>query len=352
MYALRISERMGTTVSVILVIRIYISIVPASPGRPTKGRCYTETLILTLTINPAVDRNFTVDRLAFEDRGYILDTSESAGGRGINASRVIHSFGGKTLAIAPSGGSTGKRFEALSSSSTFPMELVPIAQGMRTNLTVTDKQGLTVKLNELGPSIKPKELDRIAAAVENKLGKAKWFMICGSLPPGIPPTFYTHLLELARNKKVNTLLDTDGDALLHGLEAKPTAVAPNQQEAERLLNRALITRSHLRDAAERIHAMGAESVILSLGSRGAIGKTAKEMIEAVPPRIDAVCPIGAGDALAAAFVWAMDRKGDFVDAVRWGVACGTASAKLPGITFADLEQTKQVYAQVDVRPLA
>jgi 1-phosphofructokinase family hexose kinase len=309
-------------------------------------------VILTLTVNPALDRNLTVDRLAFEDRGYILGASESPGGRGINASRVIHTFGAKTLAIAASGGATGKRFEALSNGCSFPMQLVPIAQEMRTNLTVTDKQGLTVELNELGPSIKPKELDKIAATVESKLGKARWLMICGSLPPGVAPHFYTHLLEVAQKKSVKTLLDTDGDALLHGLEAKPTVVAPNQHEAERLLNRALITRSHLVDAAQRIHGMGAESVVLSLGSRGAIGKSANEMIEAIPPRIEAVCPIGAGDALAAAFVWAMDRKEDFVDAVRWGVAAGTASAKLPGLTFADLEQTKQVYARVDVRALA
>jgi 1-phosphofructokinase family hexose kinase len=308
-------------------------------------------LILTLTINPAVDRNFTVDRLAFEDRGYILSNDESPGGRGINASAVIHSFGGKTVAIAVSGGQSGKLFESLTKAAGFPMKLVPIEHEMRTNLTITDKQGLTVKLNELGPPLSTQELDKVAGVVEKHLDKATWFMICGSMPPSVPPHFYNHLLELAHKKKVNTLLDTDGEALMHGLEAEPTIVSPNQQEAERLLNRALITRTHLVEAVERIHGMGAKSVVLSLGSRGAIGRTDKELIEVVPPRIDAVCPIGAGDALAAAFTWAIDKKKDFVDAVRWGVAAGTASAKLPGITFASLEQTKQVYPQVDVRAI-
>ena len=308
-------------------------------------------MILTLTINPAVDRNVTVDRLAFEDRGYILSRSKSAGGRGINASRVIHSFGGSTIAIAVSGGQAGKLFESLTKASGFPMHLVPIENEMRTNLTITDQQGLTVKLNELGPPLSTKELDNVALMVEKHLDKATWFMICGSMPPGVPPHFYNHLLELAHKKKVKTLLDTDGDALLHGLEAEPTVVGPNQQEAERLLNRALITRTHLVEAVERIHGMGAKSVVLSLGSRGAIGRTDKELIEAIPPRIDAVCPIGAGDALAAAFTWAVDHKRNFVDAVRWGVAAGTASAKLPGITFANLDQTKQVYPHVDVRAI-
>ena len=72
----------------------------------------------------------------------------------------------------------------------------------------------------------------------------------------------------------------------------------------------------------------------------------------IPPRIDAVCAIGAGDALAAAFTWAIDKNANFVDAVRWGVAAGTASAKLPGITFATLDQTKHLYSHVDVRSIA
>lgn len=293
-----------------------------------------------------------VDRLAFEDRGYILSTSESAGGRGINASRVIHSFGGETLAIATAGGGGGSRFQMLKECCSFPMELVPIDQELRTNLTITDKQGLTVKLNELGPKISAKELDRVASAVEEKLPKTTWFMICGSIPPGVPPQFYHQLVEMALKKKVKVLLDTDGDALLHGIEACPTVVSPNQQEAERLLNRALITRSHLVEAVQRMRGMGAESVVLSLGSRGAIAQADGDIFEATPPRIDAVCPIGAGDALAAAFVWAMDQGKHFIDAVRWGVAAGTASAKLPGITFADLEATREVYKQVETRFIA
>jgi fructose-1-phosphate kinase PfkB-like protein len=74
-----------------------------------------------------------------------------------------------------------------------------------------------------------------------------------------------------------------------------------------------------------------------------------EIFEVIPPRIDAVCPIGAGDALAAAFVWAMSQGKPFVDAVRWGVAAGTASAKLPGIAYAGLDETREVYQQVDTR---
>lgn len=306
-------------------------------------------MILTLTINPAIDRNVTVDRLVFEDRAYILATAESAGGRGINASCVIHSFGGKTHAIATAGGDAGRRFRKFLCECGFAVDLVDIAANIRENLTITDRQGLTVKLNQPGPPIEAAELERIEDAVRQGLKGARWLMICGSVPPGVPAGFYSKLVKMAREANVKVLLDTDGDPLLDGVEAGPTVVAPNKQEAERLLNTALITRGHFLEAAARIRRMGAESVILSLGSRGAVGTYEDRLIEVVPPRVDAVCPIGAGDALAAAFVWAMDRSGDFADALRWAVAAGTASAQLPGVSFAGLDQTKEMYPRVEVR---
>jgi len=306
-------------------------------------------LIITLTVNPAIDRNVTADRLVFEDRAYILSTSEAAGGRGINASAVIHSFGGKTLAITTSSAKGGARIEKLLGSAGFPVQFVRIRNEIRTNLTITDRQGLTIKLNELGPSMEQAELRRLGKVVQTHLAQASWLMLCGSLPPDVPRDYYARLIAVARKARVNVLLDTDGEALLEGLEARPTVVTPNQQEAERLLNTALIMRSHFLDAAERIRAMGAEAVVLSLGSRGAVGARQGLLLEALAPRVDAVCPIGAGDALAAAFTWAMDRGADFAEAVRWGVAEGTASAILPGVRFASLDQARAIYEKVEIR---
>jgi fructose-1-phosphate kinase PfkB-like protein len=95
--------------------------------------------------------------------------------------------------------------------------------------------------------------------------------------------------------------------------------------------------------------MGAEQVALSLGSRGAVGAYAGGLVEALPPRVDVLCPIGAGDAMSAAYSWALDRKDDPEDALRWGVAAGTASARMAGMNFATLEQTREMYRQVEMR---
>ena len=306
-------------------------------------------MIVTLTVNPALDRTLSVDRLAFEDRSYIESRHESPGGRGINAACVIHSFGGKPLAIFPSGGNNGKSFEELLCAYGYATVAVPAGHEIRTNLTITDRQGLTVSVNERGPQLAKAEVDRLEKAVQKNLDGAAWLMLCGSLPPGVPSNFYARLIGMAARKKVKTMLDTDGDALREGIEAAPTVVSPNQHEAERLLNRALVTRNHFLEAVARIRAMGPETVVLSLGSRGAMGAIEGAIVEALPPRSEVLCPIGAGDALAAAFTWSMERSGDFTDALRWGVATGTASATLPGLRLASLDQATEVYRQVEVR---
>ena len=306
-------------------------------------------MILTLTVNPAIDRNITVDQLVFEDRAYILSSEESPGGRGLNNSCVIHSFGGKTAAVATTGGEPGQRLKGMLGSCGFPVDTVEVQAPTRTNMNISDRQGLTIKLNEKGAAITPEELKQVELAVSRRLPEAKWMMLCGSLPPGVPDDFYARLIENAKALGVKTLLDTDGSALEAGIEAAPTVAAPNQQEAERLLNKALLTRLQFLEAAERIRLMGPQMVVLSLGSRGCLGAREGLIVEAVPPRVEVVCPIGAGDALAASFVWAMRRKDDFVDALRWGVAAGTASAMLPGVTFAGYDQTKEIYRNVQVR---
>ncbi len=309
-------------------------------------------MILTLTINPAIDRNVSVDKLVFEDRAYILARTETAGGRGINASRVLHGFGAKTIALLTSGGSAGERMEKSLASMHFPFEVVHVKSESRINITISDKQGLTIKLNEVGAPLDAKELKEIRLLVEARIPKAHWLMICGSIPPEVSPHFYSEIIELAKAHGVKTLVDTDGDALLHSLDAKPTIITPNQLEAERLLGRALITRTHFLEALDRIQKMGSEMVILSLGSRGAMGSSPEGIFEALPPHIDAVSPIGAGDAMAAAFTWSMEKKKSFADSLRWGVAAGTAKAQLPGLTFPTFDETRAIYKHVELRAVA
>ena len=307
-------------------------------------------MIVTLTLNPAIDKIIGVDHLAFEDRAYIESASESAGGRGLNSSRLIHSFGGETLALTIAGGETGARLQGYLRDSGFLSRAVSVRNEIRTNLTVTDRRGLSVNLNERGPELSGREVARIEAAVLRTLDRARWLLLCGSLPPGVPTSFYAKLIVLARKKKVHTLLHASGDALREGVAARPSVVTPNQGEAERLLDRSLLTRTHYLEAAAQIRALGPQSVALSLASRGAVGAFSDGLYEAIPPQIAALCPIGSGDALTAAYAWRMDKgRAAGAEALRWGVAAGTASALRPGMAFASLDETEEMYGRVEVR---
>src|SRR3954463_3565549 len=161
--------------------------------------------ILTLTVNPALDRIVTVDRLVFEDRAYILSTIEAAGGRGINASRVLTSFGARNRAITTSGREVGRKFEEQLAQDGFEKEIVKIRHNIRINLTITDRQGLSVKLNEVGPMVTRAEQNRILKGVEKHLPNSSWLMLCGSLPPGVDAHFYTKLITMAAKHEVKTL---------------------------------------------------------------------------------------------------------------------------------------------------
>src|SRR5205807_7067068 len=115
------------------------------------------------------------------DRAYILSTTEAAGGRGINASRVLTNFGARNIAITTSGREVGRKFEAKLEQDSFEKEIVKIRSNIRINLTISDRQGLSVKLNELGPALSKLEENRIVRSVEKLLPDSSWLMLCGSL---------------------------------------------------------------------------------------------------------------------------------------------------------------------------
>jgi len=308
-------------------------------------------MILTLTVNPAIDCTYTTDRISYEDRVYVTSSFEQAGGKGINAAHVIHALGGEVLALATAGGAAGERLKTLVAETRLPVSLIPIRNPIRRNLTISDAQGLTIKLDEAGPEISADEEKHIEAETRDKLPGASWLLLCGSLAPGMSVDFYARLIQMAREKNVKTLLDTGGEALRQGIAARPSMVKPNRLEAERLLNRTLLTRNHAVEAVRAIAAMGVDAVVLSLGSEGAMGVSGNGSYHVLAPEIRQACPIGAGDALAATCIWALARNEPFVEALRWGVAAGTAAAATPGTSFASLSETRKMRERVQVEEI-
>lgn len=309
-------------------------------------------MILTLTLNPAVDVSLLTDRIIYDDRSYINAETYQAGGKGINVARALLDFGLRDIeAIAPYGGVMGERFSQLVREGGLPVTLIPVQGETRRNVAVIDDEGLTLKLDQRGSPLSEKELERIETAVLDKLPGASWLTLNGSLPPGVPEDFYAKLIGLAREHGVKTLVDTSGPALAPALAAGPTLAKPNRPEAERLLDRGLLSERASLSGALEILAKGPEHVILSLGGHGAIAVWGGRRIHAIPPDIQAGSPIGAGDALGAVTVGALRRGDSFEQAFLWGVAAATVAASLPGLGTGPMEEVEKMRERIEVLEL-
>jgi len=308
-------------------------------------------MILTLTLNPAIDVSLATDRIVYDDRTFITQEAEHPGGKGINAAQVIHSYGGAAHAVAPYGGERGRRFARLLEAARIPTTLIPVQGETRRNYAITDSQGLTIKLDQVGAELSPEELQRIEAAVLEKLPKAEWLMLTGSRPPGVPDDFYACMIKRARENNVQTLLDTTGEALPLGLAAGPTLAKPNRPEAERLLDQPILSQAQSAIAAREIRKMGADSVIVSLGSQGAVAAWKEGLLRAAPPTFQTGCPIGAGDVLAATCVWALCNGESFPEALKWAVAAATTAAAMPGVSFGSLEEVQKMRRQIEIHSI-
>ncbi len=303
-------------------------------------------MILTVTLNPAIDLTLHTSRLSFDEPGRIVHESAAPGGKGINGARAIRACGGRVLALAPCGGQQGRQFEGLLAAEGLPAELIPVSGELRRNIAVTDDLGTTIKLDHTGPVLSAAELGRLQAAVEKRLSRVSWLMLTGSLPPEAPVDIYARLTAQARSAGVPVLVDTSGEPLAAALEARPSLVKPNRFEAGGLLGRELRSRRQCLKASEQLMERGAERVILSCGSQGAVAAAPGQLFTAVPPGVAGGCAVGAGDVLAATCVWALARGDTFSEALRLGVAAATEAASLPGSTIGTLAAAAAMREQV------
>lgn len=303
-------------------------------------------MIVALSLNPAVDVALTTDRIVYDDRTYVEDESESPGGKAINAARVLNSYGMETQAIAPYGGRNGERFSSLIRAAGIPITLVPVEGQTRRNIAISDRQGLTIKLDQRGAPMSAEELKRVEDALDPFMREASWLVLSGRLLPGVPDDFYASLIEKASGMGVATLLDTSGAPLELALKAGPSIVKPNRVEAERLLGRSLLTEAQGAEAARAIQGMGAQRVVLSMGVQGAIAAWENGVLRAKTPPARGGSPIGAGDVLAATCLWALLEEKPFPDALRWAVAAGSVSAGLPALGYGSLRDVERYLPQV------
>ena len=307
------------------------------------------TAILTLTMNPALDVTYELDELSLHQVNKVKNKWEDPGGKGINVSKVLAALDQETLCWTLLGGPVGEQVLNLLRQQPFSVQHVSIAGATRQNIKLkVGKQH--IEINEPGPRISSKEITRFEKKFVADLLRAKVLVLSGSLPLGIPVDYYAHLIEKGSRSGLKVILDTSGEPLRQGLAAGPVLVKPNRAELEDLLNIQLAGSAEIVAAARQVVAMGAENVLVSLGSEGAILVNSRGSWESRAPRVNLVSPLGAGDSMVASCAACM-AAAEYTDSrmLQIATAAGTAAVEQPGSREPEWKRIEELVAEVVVK---
>ncbi|WP_329195970.1 1-phosphofructokinase family hexose kinase [Streptomyces sp. NBC_01435] len=294
-------------------------------------------MILTVTLNTALDLTYGVPELVPHASHRVSDMSERPGGKGLNVARVLSALGHETVVTGFAGGSTGAVLRELLAArpadapapGTAPAPLtdalVTVAGNTRRTIAVVDRAtGDTTQLNEPGPLVTADEWTALLGRYEELLAGADAVALCGSLPPGIHVGAYAELVRSARAAGVPVLLDTSGEPLRRGIAARPDLIKPNADELAQLTGSREPMRA-TRDARRR----GAHGVIASLGPDGMLAVTPDGIWQAAPPARVPGNPTGAGDSAVAGLLSGLVEGLSWPDRLRRAVALSTATVLSP-----------------------
>lgn len=303
-------------------------------------------MIYTVTLNPAIDRELQVPKIAFDTVLRATSWQVDYGGKGFNVSRLLAGFSTPSIALGFVGGDMGHIIEKGIQALGIQTDFVWIEGETRTNISIrSQSEPHYLKANEPGPPVAEHDSRRLLDKVESLTRTGDWWVLAGSLPPGCPPMIYYDLITVIQAHGGQAVLDTSGEALQRGCEASPFVCKPNLTEAKELAGRAAFPPFELVKAVKDI---GPEHIIMSLGKDGAIyhGEGGSFLVKA--PQVTERNPIGAGDAMVGGIVWALNQGYDFKQTTCWGVACGTATASLEGTSIAQKKDAEALIEQVIV----
>jgi 1-phosphofructokinase family hexose kinase len=309
-------------------------------------------MIYTLTLNPSLDREMTVPAIALDQVLRASVVRVDYGGKGLNVSRALVALGVESTALGFVGGTTGETLRSGLANLGLHTDFVQVSGETRTNTSVvTQDHRHYLKVNAPGPEIASFEQSALMNMIANLAKQGDWWVLAGSLPPGVPLTYYAGIIQTVQSQGARAILDTEGEPLRLGCGAMPFLVKPNANEASELAGLPITSPDEAYQAASAIHALGAQNVVISLGPKGAVHFDGHSAWLAEPPAIEEHNPIGAGDALVAGLAWGYGNGYSTQDILRWGNACGAAAASLDGTGMGTREQVQELLAQVRVIPI-
>jgi 6-phosphofructokinase 2 len=304
--------------------------------------------IVTLTLNPAIDESSTVENVMPEHKLRCTQPQFHPGGGGINVARAIHKLGGEATAFYMAGGAPGQMLRTMLADEGVSYSECMIEGWTRTSFTVLEtSSGLQYRFSKPGPDVTAAEQAQFLTMLRRWQPKPDYIVASGSLPPGMPVDFYARVAEIARELEARLVVDTSGPALRAALEAGVYLVKPNARELSTLLDTPPDTELAVeRIAADIVQSGRSEVVLVSLGAAGAVVATRAGSERIPAPVVPIISKVGAGDSMVGGVVLALARGEPLHNAVRFGVAAGTAAVITPGTMLCRREDTERLYQSI------
>lgn len=284
-------------------------------------------MILTITLNPSVDISYKSDSFSLDAVNRVADVSKTAGGKGLNVTRVLHQLGEDVAASGFLGGSLGS-FISKEISTLGIRNLFVEIEGATRNCIAVIHEGKQTEILESGPTITQNEANIYLEKFSDYMQQAEIVTISGSLPKGLADDYYNKILEITAHDDTPVLLDTKGELLAQALqsETKPYLIKPNQDELADLLGKELTSEIHVIEALQSELFADVPWVVVTLGADGALVKQNHAIYSVTAPKVNAINPVGSGDAVIAGFAAGLSRGLTDVALIKYGLAMGVLNA--------------------------
>jgi 6-phosphofructokinase 2 len=299
--------------------------------------------IVTLTLNPALDKSTLTERLVPEQKLRCGNLQIDPGGGGINVSKGIRKLGGDSTAVFPAGGINGTRIRELMEVEGVQVSVHPVQAETRENFSVTESAtNLQFRFTMEGAPLGEAEAEACLSLVR-KLQPA-WLVASGSLPPGLPVTYFEKVAAFAKEIGAQFILDTSGPALQAAADEGLYLLKPNLGELASLAGVPSLEMDQIDDAAQQVIAQGkCEVMVVSLGPKGALLVT-KNTVEHIPaPTVQKKSTVGAGDSMVAGMVWSLSQGKSLREMAQLGVACGSAATMNAGTHLFEAEDAWRLF---------
>jgi len=303
--------------------------------------------VITVTLTPAVDVAISVHELVPGKLHRLPAVRQDPGGKGINVSKALRAFGIPTLATGFLGGDRGQWIRTKLDELSIPHDFVDISEETRMNVKVSEGNGRLTEFNSVSPAGAAANWQELEAKISN-VQPGQWIAFCGRLPDEMNAWWYRDAIELAKERGAFTLLDSSGDGLRFGCQAKPDIVKPNRTELTALIGRRLNTTAEVVAAATDLVKEGIGTVVVSLGGDGVVAVTEAGVFQTLVPEVVTESSVGAGDTLVAGLLYGLHRGLSFADCLQLAAAAGTCATRTPGTESPTLASVEALVPQTRV----